>query len=62
MRPCDFPLMDLFGKSVLVIGIISLPVHVGVSPCVVVVILDFFVIDILSSFNAILGCLGLNFL
>ncbi|GKV35101.1 hypothetical protein SLEP1_g43414 [Rubroshorea leprosula] len=60
MRPCDFPLVGLSGKSVPVRGIISLPIHVGVSPCVVVVTLDFFVIDVPSSFNAILGRPGLN--
>ncbi|GKV50078.1 hypothetical protein SLEP1_g56795 [Rubroshorea leprosula] len=49
-----------FWKSVLVRGIISLPIHLGVSTCVAVVTLDFFVIDVPSSFNAILGCLGLN--
>ncbi|GKV27797.1 hypothetical protein SLEP1_g36923 [Rubroshorea leprosula] len=60
MRPCDFPLVGLSRKSVHVRGIISLPIHVGVSPCVVVVTLDFFVIDVPSSFNAILGRPGLN--
>ncbi|GKV41596.1 hypothetical protein SLEP1_g49102 [Rubroshorea leprosula] len=60
LRPCDFPLVGLSRKSVPVKGIISLPIHVGVPPCVAVVTLDFFVIDVPSPFNAILGCPRLN--
>ncbi|GKU98867.1 hypothetical protein SLEP1_g11805 [Rubroshorea leprosula] len=60
MRPCDFPLVGLFRKSMPIRGIISLPIHIGVSPCVAVVTLDLFVIDVPSSFNAILGRPRLN--
>ncbi|GKV02764.1 hypothetical protein SLEP1_g15159 [Rubroshorea leprosula] len=60
MRPCDFSLVGFSRKSVLVICIISLPIHVGVTPCVAIVTLYFFVIDVPSFFNAILGRPGLN--
>ncbi|GKV19329.1 hypothetical protein SLEP1_g29608 [Rubroshorea leprosula] len=60
MRPCEFPLVGLFGKEVPVVGIITIPIHVGDTAQKAVVTLDFFVVDIPCSFNAILGRPGLN--
>ncbi|GKV09092.1 hypothetical protein SLEP1_g20639 [Rubroshorea leprosula] len=47
-------------KEVPVVGIITIPIHVGDTAQKAVVTLDFFVVDIPCSFNAILGRPGLN--
>ncbi|GKV20496.1 hypothetical protein SLEP1_g30616 [Rubroshorea leprosula] len=60
MRPCEFPLVGLSGREVPVVGIITIPIHVGNTAQKAVVTLDCFVIDIPCSFNAILGRPGLN--
>ena len=60
IKPFCSPFVGFGGEQVYPIGIISLPLTVRTAPKVSTVIMDFLMVDRLSTYNAIIGRPGLN--
>ena len=59
-RPSLGPIYSFIGDSVILVGVITLPMTVGEYPRESCVMADFLVIDQLSAFNAVLDRLSLR--
>jgi hypothetical protein len=60
VKPFGSPLVGFMGEQVQTMGVILLPITCGISPRDSTVIVDFLVIDRLSTYNAIIGWPALN--
>ena len=60
LTPSDMPIYGSNGAKTKVEGIIQLPITMGQEPCEVTQILNFLIIKVISSYNAILDSTAIN--
>ena len=60
LTPSDMPVYGFNGVETKVEGIIQLPLTMGQEPCEVTQMLNFLVIKVVTSYNAISGRTGIN--